>query len=438
MGISPAPLKCREDEAAGHRAGRSPVRHKLSIAAILGATLALACSGPTPDPPADEPQHPSATADYRQLDPPASDQAFAPNLAVTGDEVVHTWLEKVDMGEGGVGHRLLFSRLAGTWTEPVVIAEGDDFFANWADLPGVVAAADGSLTAHWLAKTDEETYAYSIFLARSTDRGATWTPLGRLNDDDTPTEHGFVSYVAEGDGVRAFWLDGRQMVEGGPMSVRTALVDAQVGPVEVLDERVCECCSTDTAMTADGPVVVFRDRTETEIRDISIVRRVGSTWSRSHPIHTDGWEIDGCPVNGPEIAAAGDLAAVAWFTAAGAEPRVQVTFSQDGGGDFGPPVLVDGEGPLGRVDVVLDGEEALVTWLAVGAEMGEVRLRRVAADGTSGPSVTVAQTAATRAAGFPRLVRNGDLLYLAWVDVGEGDSSSIRLRAIPVSSIPMS
>jgi hypothetical protein len=398
----------------------------------------LACAGPIPNPPVDETPSPSATAEWRQLDPPASSQAFAPNLAVTGDQVVHTWLERVDLGEGGVGHRLLFSRLADTWTAPVVIAAGDDFFANWADLPGVVAAADGSLTAHWLAKTGEETYAYSIFLARSTDGGVSWTPLGRLNDDDTPTEHGFVSYVAADDGVRAFWLDGRAMAEGGPMSLRTAVITDQVGPDEVLDERVCECCSTDAAMTSTGPVVVARDRSESEIRDISIVRRVDGDWSRAQPIHADAWQIDGCPVNGPEIAADGDLVAVAWFTAAGAEPRVQMAISHDAGASFGRPVLIDGEGPLGRVDVVLDGKEAVVSWLAFGTEMGEVRLRRVAADGTSGPPVTVARTAATRAAGFPRLVRHGDLLYLAWVDVGDGEISRIRLREIAVSAIPMS
>ncbi len=129
---------------------------------------------------------------------------------------------------------------------------------------------------------------------------------------------------------------------------------------------------------------------------------------------------------------------MAWFTAAAAEPRVQVVFSPDAGGGLGPPVLVDGEGPLGRVDVVLDRQEALVSWLAMGAEMAEVRLRRVAADGTTGPPVTVARTAATRAAGFPRLVRNGDLLYLAWVDVGESGTSHIRLREIPVASVPKS
>jgi hypothetical protein len=403
-------------------------------AVALCVALGLACAGPTPGPIADETPRVATARDWRELDPPASNHSLAPNLAIAANQLVHTWLES----DEGSTHRLLFSRLTDGWSEPVVIAAGDDFFANWADLPGVVAAADGSLTAHWLAKTGEETYAYSIFLARSTDGGATWTPIGRLNNDDTPTEHGFVSYVAEGDGVRAFWLDGRGMVEGGPMSLRTASIGAQVGDDEVLDERVCECCSTGSAMTSVGPVVVSRDRSEDETRDISIVRWTDGGWSRPHPIHQDSWRIDGCPVNGPEIAADGELVVVAWFTAAAAEPRVRVVFSRDAGASFGPPVLVDGEGPLGRADVVLDGEAALVTWLAVSGEMGEVRLRRIAADGASGPPVTVAQTAATRAAGFPRLIRNGDLLYLAWVDVGEEGTAHIRLREIPVSAIPMS
>ena len=437
---------CSKSEAAGPTtrlrravpAGRWTLCKPRSVAATLCVVLGLACSGPAPGPPVAETTSVPHTAEWRELDPPASDHSLAPNLAIAGDQVVHTWLERVGEADADDAHRLLFSRLVDTWTEPVVIAEGDDFFANWADLPGVVAAADGSLTAHWLAKTGEETYAYSIYLARSSDGGETWTPFGRLNDDDTPTEHGFVSYVAEGDAVRAFWLDGRAMVDGGPMSLRTATIGGQIGVGEVLDERVCECCSTGAAMTSKGPVAVLRDRAGDEVRDIVIFRRTEQGWSQPQPVHADGWRIDGCPVNGPEIAADGELVAVAWFTAAQAEPKVQVTLSRDAGASFGPTVLVDGEGPLGRVDVVLDGVDAVVAWLAFAGETGEVRLRRIGADGTLGPPVTVARTAATRAAGFPRLVRNGDLLYVAWVDVGEEGTSHIRLREIPSSSVPVS
>jgi len=45
-----------------------------------------------------------------------------------------------------------------------------------------------------------------------------------------------------------------------------------------LDTRVCECCQTSVAMTAEGPVVVYGDcsEAEKEIRDISIVRLEGN------------------------------------------------------------------------------------------------------------------------------------------------------------------
>ncbi len=417
--------------------GRPTLGTALLVAALLVVT---SCAGP----PAGEEPPVSAAADLavRPLDPPAAVGAFAPDLAVAGETLVATWLERVEVAgptEGPSRHRVRFARLVGdAWSAPVTVAEGDDFFANWADFPGVVGGGDGALYAHWLAKTGDETYAYSIFLARSADGGASWEPLGRLNDDATPTEHGFVSYLSETDGVRAFWLDGRGMVEGKAMTLRSAAVtSAGAGPAEVLDERVCECCSTDAARTALGPAVVYRDRSADEIRDVSVVRRSAGGWTGPAPIHGDGWKIAGCPVNGPEIDAAGELAAVAWFTAPDETPQVRVAFSEDAGASFGEPVAIDGEGPLGRVDVVLDeGGDALVSWLATDGEGGEVRLRRIGRDGSTGPSLAAAQTASSRAAGFPRLARLGDRLYLAWTEIAGEAPSRVRLLELPTAAVP--
>ncbi len=90
-----------------------------------------------------------------------------------------------------------FLPLSKTWSKPVTVASGPGFFANWADFPAVGQAPDGSLTAHWLAKTGAGTYAYGIFLARSTNGGAAWKPAGMLHDDRVPAEHGFVSWLPE-------------------------------------------------------------------------------------------------------------------------------------------------------------------------------------------------------------------------------------------------
>ena len=380
-----------------------------------------------------------------RVDPPAGVGAMAPNLTVSAGSVLLTWLEPSTPGgkPGSGDYRLLFSRLEGRkWSEPRTVARGDEFFANWADFPSMAAAAEGALLAHWAAKSGSGTYSYDVQLARSTDEGRSWARLGTAHSDGTRSEHGFVTMVPERDGVRAFWLDGRKMTGGGEshesegdMTLYTALVGEKVGPGELLDPRVCECCQTSAAVTSKGPVVVYRDRTEKEVRDISIVRRVEGRWSAPAPIHEDGWKVDGCPVNGPSIAAAGDRVAVAWYTAAGEKPRVLLAFSRDAGASFGAPVEIDGTGPLGRVHVALDEEGgALVLWVAGEGHKAAVRLRRAASGGSLGEPLTIAPTTPARSSGFPRLARSGGALVVAWVE--SGDTTRVRAATLPLSAVP--
>ncbi len=382
----------------------------------------------------------SLTDNAVEIDPPAVPGAFAPEWS-TGEGLALTWIEPIAEGH----HRVRVAQWAAGgsapgWASPVTVTEGDRFFANWADFPAAVTAADGTQVVHWLEKNGEETYAYGPQLARSVDGGASWQRLGPLHDDASETEHGFVSWLSEGDGLRAFWLDGRAMADGGPMAIRTAAlraeraVDAPPPINEVLDPRTCECCSTSAALTPDGPIVAYRDRTEDEIRDIHVVRRLGDGWSKPIRVGADDWRIPGCPVNGPAIDADGEWIAVAWFTAGEPQPRVQVAFSHDGGARFEPPIVIDDGRPLGRVDLALHGPGvAVVSWLAVNAEdsaLADLRLASVAAS-ASKPSLaeTIATTASARASGFPRLTRRDDSLLLAWVDIGE-DRSRSTVRAL--------
>ena len=401
---------------------------KIAVGLSAALLLALACA-----PPAAQPTDgASATLAQSELDPPAIADSLAPNLGVVAGTVAATWLEPMMDGETVTGHRLRFARVMGdSWSAPVTISEGSSFFANWADLPGLVEFGDGTLVAHWLAKTADDTYAYSVFLARSDDGGATWTPMGKLNADETPTEHGFVSWVADGDGARAFWLDGRRMIDGGAMTLRTSHVGSEIGPEVVLDERTCECCSTDAAVGDSGPVVVYRDRSETEVRDVALVRGSRAGWGAPQIIHADEWRIDGCPVNGPEIAAAGDRVAVAWFTGAAGRPAVQLAFSDDGSGAFAEPVIIDAGTPLGRVDVALDEDgSAWVTWMRIVEEHAEVRLLAVHANGEKGEEMLIGETSAGRASGFPRLARVGQALYVAWVEIDNGTPRRLRIKRL--------
>jgi hypothetical protein len=206
------------------------------------------------------------------------------------------------------------------------------------------------------------------------------------------------------------------------------------GPETLLDARSCECCQTDAALTSSGPVVVYRDRSELEIRDIYVTRWTAEGWTEGVAVHDDGWEIAGCPVNGPAVAALGQRVVVAWFTGAGGAPRVYAAFSADGGASFGAPIRVDGDDPTGRVDVVLrpDGR-ALVSWIErTGGEAAEIRLVTVTEKG-SGDPIVVASSSASRSSGFPRLVEapwDANHLVMAWTEILPDDSTRVRVARV--------
>ncbi len=398
-------------------------RHRLSRAVALAGLLVAGCARV-------EPARPTAT----DIDPPAPEGSFAPRLAASERELLLTWWEPVGEPEA-TGHRLMFSRYDGEWSAPSVVVADRDVFANWADVPSVVREPSGDLLAHWLEKTAAATFAYSIVLARSSDDGASWVELGRLNDDDTDTEHGFVSLVPEDGAVRAFWLDGRGMVDEGPMTVRTARIGASIGESELVDERVCECCPTDAVATSEGAIVVYRDRSEDETREIYSVRRGNDGWSAPAAVTDDGWTIAGCPVNGPAIDHRDGRTAVAWFTGADGAPQVSARFGLTP--EAGRPIVIDDAGPVGRVGLTLDADgSAIVSWLAVVDDEAELRLRRLSPDGRVGEALALGRTSGSRASGVPQLGRMGGRLVAAWVEVSEGVESRIRVRQVPSALVP--
>jgi hypothetical protein len=382
------------------------------------AVLALAAGLATPSAP-----------HAQRIDPPAAPGSLAPALARVGDSLALTWLERtgpkpahrVRIGS----YALRFSRLErGTWTSPTTIASSDDFFANWADVPAVADEGGGRLLAHWTIQTAHDTYA--IGLARSEDGGKSWRRLASPSAAGV-LEQSFVSLLPEKGAVRAAWLEKR--AGSGSMTLRTALVRATMGESELLDSRVCDCCQLSTAMTSEGAVVAYRDRSEEEIRDIALVRRTTKGWSAPARVASDGWKIPGCPVNGPAVAATGRSVAVVWFTAAAEKPRVELAFSSDAGATFGRPVLVDGAKPLGRVAVTLsENGDAIVVWAATEGTSPTIRLRRVSPSGRLGEAVVVAPTTHARTIGLPSLARAGDSVAVAWVEPAEPTLLRVALQ----------
>ena len=376
---------------------------------------------------------------------PAGAESREPDLSTTSDgRIILSWVEKI----GTTHYALRFAaRDSNGWSSARTVAEGDNWFVNWADFPSVIVLADGSLAAHWLVKSGSGTYAYDVNIARSKDGGDSWSKPTVPHTDNTQTEHGFVSLLPLADGrVGAVWLDGRNLkdVKGEgdehtplpvSMTLRYAAIDGdgKLSEEAQLDERVCECCQTSAALTSAGAIAVYRDRSENEVRDIYFVSRQNGSWSAPRPVHADNWVISGCPVNGPSVAAAGQRVAIAWYTAANDSPRIKVAFSDDAGATFAGPIDVDDGETQGRVDVlVLRDGSALVCWLSGSVEGGVIKVRRVSPDGSLGVPAVIAQTNISRSSGFPRMASLGDEVHFAWTEFGK--PSYVRTAIVNVGA----
>ncbi len=354
---------------------------------------------------------------------PSRSNSAEPFLFTDIDGTVYlSWIEKND-GKAS----LKFSSLDNEqWSEPSVIASGTTWFVNWADYP-MIATHGKQFVAHFLDKSGESTYAYDVKLTTSDDKGNTWLDPRVLHDDKKQAEHGFVTLLPYGDKFFVTWLDGRNTVmegmkamdhhEGhhGSMSLRAAIMDAKGTKINEweLDNKTCDCCQTSAAITTNGPVVVYRDRSDAEIRDMSIVRLLDGQWTEPKTIHSDNWKIAGCPVNGPRVVAEGNNLAVAWFSAASDTSHVNVIFSTDGGATFSKPIRVDEGNAIGRVDIVMiDNRSVMVSWM----EGSMIKAAKVNVDGTKEPSMIIASSSESRSSGFPQMTKSGNQLIFAWTD----------------------
>ncbi len=361
----------------------------------------------------------------KQLSSPAKDSSAEPSLFTDSKGMVYlSWIEKK-----GQENYFKFSRFENDkWSDPVLISSGNNWFVNWADYPVLAADGANNLMAHFLAKSGESKFAYDVKVLTSDNSGRSWSAEKILHDDGKQAEHGFVSMIPYNDNFFISWLDGRNtgMEEGkggheghhGQMSLRGTIIDKQGNKKEEweLDNRVCDCCQTSAIVTDNGPVVIYRNRSEDEIRDMAIVRYVKGAWTEPQIIFPDEWKITGCPVNGPRADAIGNNLAIAWFSMPDKNGQVKIIFSEDGGATFKKPIRIDEGKAIGRVDIVmLDQKTAMVSWM----EGTLIKAVKVTADGIKEKSILVATSSESRSSGFPQMTRSGNKLFFSWTDEKE-------------------
>lgn len=377
----------------------------------------------------------SVTDELKLIDSPADSVSAEPYLFTDKNGLVYlSWIErKADSSF------LKFSTLINEkWSIPVVIAAGVDWFVNWADYPMIVSDGEGNMMAHYLEKSAKGVFTYDIKMLASSDKGKTWSKPFILHGDGKKAEHGFVSMTPYKGDFFVSWLDGRNTVSDDPkadahghhgqMSLRAAIIDVNGKKLQEweLDNRVCDCCQTSAAITSKGPVVIYRDRSDEEIRDISIARLEKDVWSKPNAIYDDQWEIKGCPVNGPQVAALDNNVAIAWFSSPENQSQVKIIFSEDSGANFGKPIRIDKDTTIGRVDLVLlDKNNVAISWM----EGSKIKMANVNKDGTVSEPIIIASSSVSRSSGFPQMVKSGKKLIFAW--------TNIEIKSINVASLTL-
>jgi hypothetical protein len=215
------------------------------------------------------------------------------------------------------------ARLGGEFPPRVAIGPRTD-----ADVPGIVVL--------WTTRGE----ATEIKAARSVDGGTTFDPPVVLQSAGAAGDRGWPAVaVDEQARLHALWLDHRGPAadrggaghashqrgaqhDGVAMAQKSGLYYASAGD-EITGERelaagVCYCCKTALASGAGGELyAAWRHVYPGNLRDIAFMTSADRGRSFSAPVRVseDGWAINGCPDDGPAIAAGSDGAVhIVWPT----------------------------------------------------------------------------------------------------------------------------
>lgn len=205
------------------------------------------------------------------------------------------------------------------------------------------------------------------------------------------SENGFATMALSPTGVLyVAWLDGRASDRNPPNTFSLYVARSTDrgrtfnAPVKV-DGGTCPCCRPAFAFGSDGRAyVAWRKDFPGNFRDIVVsTSRDGAQFSAPVRVSKDGWSLAGCPDSGPTLKTVGKRLYVAWYTQGSTNtPQIRIAHTDDmhafspartlPGGVLDvnhPKFVTDSPQPL----LVFQGREPGAThWNAVGAFLASV------------------------------------------------------------------
>ena len=307
------------------------------------------------------------------------------------------------------------------------------------DAPTLAVARDGAVYVGWTARDAAAPHATTLYLSTSRDGGRSFNPPSKVNDDAKPCVHGMHSLAVGDDGrVYVAWLDERNVAapkpsKGGPVHMHSesnrevffaSSVDGgrTFSSNKKIASEVCPCCKTSLAIGDDGRVYAgWRQVLPGDFRHVAVASSNdgGRNFNAPTIVSDDRWEIQGCPVSGPALAAgANGSLRVLWYTAGEAgRPGIYWSESIDGGRTFSPRRTLAEAGGRGT-PVLLKVADGGFKAVWEGSD-GATPVALTAGLNDDGPTAEPS----TLASGgeLPAAVESGGQLFVAYIAGGEGD-----------------
>ena len=369
------------------------------------------------------------SAELKEISLTKDYQSSEPNLYTSTNG--NTYLSFISSSENSELSKLYFSKLELNklqWNNPSLINSSTDWFVNWADFPRITTNNNNGISVHFLEKSASETYSYDIKVMNSKDGGNSWNNPMKLHSDNTKTEHGFVSTINYNNNFLSTYLDGRQNELAkdnknlkAQMTLRATSynIDGEILMDKLIDNKVCDCCQTDLALTADNtPITVYRDRSNNETRDIFYSYYKNSKWSTPLAVFNDNWIIAGCPVNGPAISTFNNSSSLIWYTEIDGKSEIKVAFTSDISKGFDNPILINSNDPLGRVDIEMINENSsIISYMDYVNDKAFLKLQRIDRYSGVDKSIIIDEIYNTRSSGFPKInIIDNDKTIITWTD----------------------
>lgn len=388
------------------------------------------------------------------------------SIAAQGALVAVAW--GASAGDGAMDVFAAVSRDAGrTFAAPVRVNDVPGSARVGGEFPPRIAIARrGAVTAIdvlWSGR-DGATGANTIVSARSDDGGRTFTTSRQLQQPGATGNRGWASLASDARAAHVLWLDHRRRPAAtpamhqhgaaattpaapappGPPAARVArdgVAEAQLSSLyyrgaageQELAQGVCYCCKTAAAVAPDGTIyAAWRHVYPGNMRDIAVTRSRDQGRSFAAPVRVsrDGWSIDGCPEDGPDLGidAGGGVHLVWPSVTQTAEPYKALFYSTSSdGATFAARVRISPEGrniAHPHIAVSAAGARAIL-WDELAGGRRRVYLRRAGSGAFADTSVLSGATTASH----PVAAFSNETLLVAWSEGAPGQGV-IRVRRV--------